>query len=121
MKRFKINAGTYDYSLRFCITKNHRKAAEYIRGKQRDRSIKKSSFRRVKGIIFRNYVPIIWLPRVPEKPDELATLAHEIEHATFLIMRWADIHLTVDSEEAFTHLTAKITREFWRKIKKRTS
>lgn len=50
------------------------------------------------------YVPVIWLPRKPTKPREIAALAHEILHVLrHMLVDWAAIPLTRDTDETFCH------------------
>lgn len=51
------------------------------------------------------YWSVIWLPRVPKKPNEIGVLAHEISHAVLRICEWAGIPITDDTSEiiAFMH------------------
>ena len=74
----------------------------------------------IKGGRFRRegYVPIIWLPSIPESPMELATLSHEIFHAICdVFLRWTSIPLTSESEETYCHLIGYVTRKFCENIK----
>ena len=46
----------------------------------------------------------LWMAKVPEKPQEYATLSHEIFHAAFGIMDEIGVSPSEDSEEAYAYL-----------------
>lgn len=56
---------------------------------------------------------LVWMPRVPEEPQEYATLAHEIFHAVFGIMDEIGASPTKDSEEAYAYLVGYLTKEIY--------
>lgn len=50
-----------------------------------------------------DYVPVVWVPRLPKTPREYGTLAHEMLHAVGWLSKWAGFRLDNDSEETFCH------------------
>ena len=64
-------------------------------------------FNREKGSRF------LWMPKVPEKPQEYATLGHEIFHAAFGIMDEIGASPSEDSEEAYAYLIGYLTKEIY--------
>ena len=122
---FQIDAGTYDYAINVIITDDFDYTAEFVNHKfeYKDRKITQANFDMRKGICFfrDGYCPIIWLPRIPDKAVDLATLSHEIFHAVCHCMSWAGMYLNDSSEEAYCHLIGHITRKFWNKIFKLNS
>lgn len=47
---------------------------------------------------------IIYLPKFPVTPEEVAILGHEVLHATFFFLSYCGIKYTEESEEAYTYL-----------------
>lgn len=122
VRTFRIHAGTYDFSINFIITENIDKAVSFVNFKlglpsERTLIITKEDFDCLGKRFYRyGYCPIIWLPKKPETPSELGTAYHEIFHVVCDIMRWAVIHLTNDSEEAYCHLIKHLTKSFFEKV-----
>lgn len=67
----------------------------------------RSYFNEWKGIRF------LWMPKEPEKPQEYATLAHEIFHAAFGIMNEIGASPSNDSEEAYAYMVSYLTKEIY--------
>lgn len=118
-KTFQVHAGTYDFGINFCITPDTKRACKWINFKIEIADYVTTGDLDCLGKrIFRNgYCPIVWLPQIPKTPDQLGTLSHEIFHSVCDVMRWANISLTNDTEEAYCHLIKKITKNFFEKIK----
>ena len=47
------------------------------------------------------------------------TVGHEIFHLVFHIMKRAGLQLSLETEEAFAHLTGFLHEEFYKKLKKK--
>ena len=117
-KTFYVHAGTYDFGINFCITKNTEMAAKWASFKLEE-PISKEVFDCLgKRIWINGYCPIVWIPQVPKTPAEIGTLCHEIFHVVCDVMRWAQIPLTNDTEEAWAHLIKHITKKAFEQLKK---
>ena len=55
----------------------------------------------------------LWMAKVPEKPQEYATLGPEIFHAAFGIMDEIGASPSEDSEEAYAYLIGYLTKEIY--------
>lgn len=51
------------------------------------------------------------------KPDTVDTIAHEILHCTFSILKRLEVRFNSGSEEAFTYLHGYLMGEFWKRLK----
>ena len=61
------------------------------------------------------YIPVIWLPRVPETSREFGTLAHEVFHAVCHFHEWADIPMDRSTEELAAHTLAHVVTDILNK------
>ena len=120
MKTFKIQAGTYDFTINVCITSDRKKALKFIRFKFENKICFSENDFDAKGKMFyrEGWSPVIWLPKIPKTPREHGTVNHEIFHGVYYILSWAGIKLSESSEEAFCHLIGHMTTQFYEKIKK---
>lgn len=117
-KTFHIHAGTYDFGINFVISEDKKRTVKYLQFKLGDSYINESHLDCLGKVFDRHgYCPIVWLPKKPKSPSEVGTLYHELFHIVCCIMRWANIPLSSDSEEAYCHLIKHITRQFFEKIK----
>ena len=64
-------------------------------------------------------VPIVWIPKIPRTPREIATLSHEALHAVFHLHEWAGIPVTPETEEMTCHAMAHITNDVLEKLRKK--
>lgn len=105
---FRLNAGTYDYDFWVVVSEDTDRVQEWFR-KKFDPTFK-HNFGQGFVAQFKDYTPVLWIPRFPKTPREYGTLSHEIFHMTEKIMVWSGVVLTEHSEEAYCHLIAYITR-----------
>lgn len=118
-KTFNVHAGTYDFGINFCIGDDIDRAVKYVNFKFELGTITKDDFDCLGKRFFRyGYCPIVWIPKYPNTPNELGTISHEIFHSVCDVMRWANIPLTNETEEAYCHLIKHITKKFYEKINK---
>lgn len=122
-KRFKIHAGSYDFAINFLITPDINRAIKFVNFKLElpcadYLAVNDSDFNYALGKHFgrKGYVPVIWLPDIPKTPDQLGTLTHELFHGVCSVMRWANVPLGYDSEEAYCHLMKYLTKQFFEHI-----
>jgi hypothetical protein len=59
---------------------------------------------------------ILRLRYPPNNPDRRGTLAHEVFHAVYRILRTRGMKLCFKSEESYTYLTGHITREIYKNL-----
>lgn len=114
MRTFYIPAEVYTNGITFCITKDAKKAANFI-SRKIDSDITEYNFDCL-GKCFRrkNHTTIVWLPTFPRNPQETGTAVHEIAHAVNGILDWAHIELNNQTEECYTHLLGYFVREFFK-------
>lgn len=121
---FSLHLGIYDYVVNFIVTKDREELNTYVRNQFDDKYFDIDFFNRdglksIGNVIYRDkYSPIVWMPRKPVAPREYGTLAHELLHVTCRVMRWAEIPLTEESEEAYTHLLSCLMTNFLENVKK---
>jgi hypothetical protein len=104
--------GLFDYSIVVAIGP-YSKIKGYIRWKLQDEAFDPETFDKgyepLGKCFYRpSYVPVVWIPRYPKTPREYATLAHECIHAVYHLFNWANLPMTGDTEEVFTHATAHL-------------
>lgn len=63
------------------------------------------------------FLPIIWLPKVPKKIEELATLSHECIHATHAILEDRGIDWTAQNDEVVAYTQAYLFKEILTALK----
>ena len=111
IKEVSIHMGTFDFTVNF-IYGDYEEATKYV-----DKKFEESADHEVhnKGYTARgrtwnkpSYCPIVWIPRKPSTPREYATLAHEMFHATCVLLHWAGVPLTDASEEVYAHAQAHL-------------
>lgn len=124
-KTFQIDCGTYEYGINVVITKDIKRAAAFVNSKTslptKDLlAANEEDFIALGKIFYRyGYCPVLWLPGIPKTPTEFGTLYHELFHAVCYTMKWANIPLSRDSEEAYCHLIKHLTRKFLEEISKK--
>ena len=48
---------------------------------------------------------LIWIPKFPKTPSEIAILGHEVLHATFILLDYCNVeYIHNDSNEPYTYL-----------------
>src|SRR5687767_7084327 len=99
--------GLFDFGVRFIIGE-YAEAAKYVawfwEEKDAEDWANESNLGyapRGKTLFKSGYVPIIWLPNLPEKPREYATLSHECVHALNHLFDWANVPIDSSTEEVF--------------------
>jgi hypothetical protein len=103
LKEINVHFGTFDFSF-ICLIGPYDNVEKFVRWKVEDETSPFFSAPPRGGYFYRpGYVPILWIPRKPRTPREYGTLAHECLHMVVRLMAWADIQLSPESEEAFTH------------------
>ena len=99
--------GAFDFTV-ITIIGDYKEALKYVRWKCDDMETDFESFDKNylpagKCFFREGYVPIIWIPRKPKTPREYGTLAHEALHAVYHMFDWANLPMTLDTEEVMTH------------------
>jgi len=111
-----VHLGVFDFSV-VCVVGKYENLGKYLRWKFEDNSLDLDDFYdgykpRGKCCFCRGYVPVVWIPRLPQTPREHATLAHECLHAVYHLFDWASLPLTSDTEEVMTHSMGYLISEF---------
>lgn len=119
----RLDGGSYSHDVFVLITRDIPRAVRFMNNRykypdDRNRCVTSEDFD-VRGKIFYHQTccPVIWIPCKPSSPKHHATLSHEIFHAVCVIMRWANIPLSTDSEEAYAHQLRHLEEQFYTRIK----
>jgi hypothetical protein len=122
MISFRIDVDMYSYGMWVCIG-TPAEAVGFINRKlglpNRDTpSYKEMQFDTLGGklIAYKDCVPVMWLPKVPDDSHEVASLTHELLHVTFRIMDWVGCELDESSEEAYCYLHSFLVMKFYEKL-----
>lgn len=118
LREVSVHFGTFDYALN-CLVGPYKNVEKYVAWKFEDPGYRTDSPHEVKGRYFYRigYAPIIWVPRKPRTPDEIGTLAHEVMHAIhYLLVDWAEIPFTADTQEVYCHAMGLAMRELLTKL-----
>lgn len=120
MKKYLFHADTYDFQYYVVIGKDFEKITKFIALKLNDDEFS-YHFKDSRGACFYrfNFIPVLWLPKVPKTAREYGTFSHEIFHlVAYILNRWAGLKLELEiSDEAYCHLIGKITTDILNKIK----
>lgn len=125
LKALDTRMGLFDYTIRI-VTGDYNNAQKYA---SHVYEIDKEglSFEDLEGseniahgrcFLREGYVPIIWLPRYPKTPREIATLAHEAIHAVNHMFRWCSTQLSGDTEEVFAHAVSHVVNNILDKLER---
>ena len=106
----RVHMGAFDFDV-IILVGDYKTACAYIKWKFDDTNLEdfdKGYVSRGKCFFRQGYVPIVWIPKIPETNREHATYAHECLHAVFHLFEWAGLPLTRDTEEVMTHSMAHL-------------
>jgi len=125
LKEYRVHFGTFDFELN-CIVGEYKNLPEYLAYKwekdaewvrEWNEELDMGYEPRGRWFGYKGYTPVIWIPKKPKTPREIATLAHEILHVVYELCRWASIPLTQDTEEIRTHAQAHALTTLLKEIK----
>lgn len=118
-KVFHLNMEIYDVDVVVLIASDRYEALKYARKYFEDTTLRISDFD-AKAVTFFNGqdAPLMWLPKVPENPEEVGTLNHELFHATSMIMQHVGIPLTNSSNEAYAYVMGSLSKQFHMRVRK---
>ncbi|CAB4126238.1 hypothetical protein UFOVP153_10 [uncultured Caudovirales phage] len=106
---FTIPGGEFDLDVKVLVTADLDYAVKYVH-ENLDSTAEIGDFD-ARGVTFPSKdgkSPIVWLPYLDDKP----VIQHELLHATFDIMRWANVPLTEETEEVYTYELQYLTKQF---------
>lgn len=108
METFSISLDTYYDSINFCVTEDKQEARKYILESFKIDVGEKSDY--VKGYCVQSAGDtVIWLPRIPETPNEFGNLYHEVYHAVdFILMKKG----VTDRKEPYAYLLGYVIHIF---------
>lgn len=118
VKIIMLSADPYDVDVAVIITQNKRKAAELLRWYSFDNSIVPETLN-ARAITFwpsetTNWgIPCIWLPEIPNTPEEYGIVSHEMTHLTHLIMDFVGVVYSDEAEEAFAYENGYLMKQFY--------
>lgn len=117
-RSFHISAGTYEFGINVVVSRDEKRVVGFVRWKFEDPNYS-PELGVCRGRVFfrKGYCPILWIPQPPGSPREYATLCHEVLHVACIVMGWAGIPLTDESEEAYAHLIGYLITEILRRIR----
>ena len=107
-----LDGGTYDTEVNIIITKDIKKALEFIT-EHVDYPVNSEDFDGA-GITYTDEEGriAIWLDGVEDR----GVISHELLHATISIMSWAEIPLDENTEESYTYELQYLTNQFYNKL-----
>lgn len=113
-EHLRIDTGTFDIGADIIFTENTRLAAQFV-SMNLGETHSPSEFD-ARGITFYRYgfSPIVWLPKRPCEPDEIAVANHELLHLTIRVLEWADIEMNEYTEEVYTYELQYISKQFYK-------
>jgi len=116
--------GAFDFAV-YCVVGDYNNACRYVAWKFEDSAFESFAQDSNKGYeprgktFFRTgYVPVIWIPKIPQTPREYATLSHECLHAVFYMMDWANVPTIIETDEVSAHAMAHLINNILSKISK---
>ena len=88
-----------------CIFGPIKNLAKYVNWRFEQTEIEQDGLERGRGWTFvkDGYVPICWLPRLPQTPADHGTLAHELSHALIYLFDYIGVPVKPDTDETFCH------------------
>lgn len=105
LKEVRVHFGTFDYTMNVIVGPG-RHIRKYLDWKFEANDHPPFDHTKVRALCFLRpgYAAVVWIPKKPTKPCEIASLAHEILHVLrHMLVDWAGIPLTRDTDEAFCH------------------
>jgi len=113
-----IEASTFDMPVFVIITQDTLKALKFVQ-ENNDTSASISDFeaRAVTFPINDGKPPIIWIPHMDWSAEDISIINHELLHANFSILAWANVPLCDSSEEAYTYNYQFLTKQFYGKVR----
>lgn len=101
----RVASNVFDTDAFVIITEDYNKALKFVNIIV-DPDAKLSDFTDNEGVVFHNGTlpPVLWIPKNPNGPKELATLSHEIFHLVSTILRTRNIPLSDDTEEVYAYM-----------------
>lgn len=114
---FIMTVELYDQDMWVVITEDTSQALHFVREVMDDTTISSKEFD-CRGITFLSdkQPACMWLPRIPNNPEELAVANHEIFHLTRSIMIGVGIPLSDESEEAWAYVNQNISKQFYQNV-----
>jgi hypothetical protein len=113
-----IEASTFDMPVLVIITQDTLKALNFVK-ENNDTSATLQDFeaRAVTFPINDGKPPIIWIPHMDWSAEDISIINHELLHANFSILAWANVPLCDSSEEAYTYNYQFLTKQFYGKVR----
>jgi len=114
-----IHFGMFDYPV-VVVIGNRKKLQSYVRWKHDSPKFKIfTSVCGSRATTFRTpgYIDIIWLPKRPKSPEEIATVAHESLHVVQGLFDWVGMDMDEPTQEVAAHALGFLVKEIldWKK------
>ena len=110
-----ISSGTFDLDVNVIVTDDTAFALRYVRenldstASLQDFDVRAVTFGTIDG-----KPPIIWMPY----NTPISVINHELLHATFNIMHWANVPFNDTTEEVYAYEMQYLSEEFYNQINK---
>jgi hypothetical protein len=113
-----IEPSTFDMPVLVIITQDTIKALKFVQ-ENNDTSATLQDFeaRAVTFPINDGKPPVIWIPHMDWSAEDISIINHELLHANFSILAWANVPLCDSSEEAYTYNYQFLTKQFYGKVR----
>jgi len=117
---FIVRCDVYPVDIMFYFEKEKsvviKKLSDYLDSEDLEYLESASFESRGKAVLFKEPKVLIWMPEKPNCMITLSTVAHEIFHATCMILERIGIKYGDDSDEAYAYLLQFITREAYSQL-----
>lgn len=123
LREIRVDMGMFDFTVMVIIGK-WEDAVKYASWKLEDADFNHEDSNRGykprgKTWMRRGYVPVVWIPAMPQTPREHATLAHEAIHAALFMFDWAMVRQSEETEEVLAHAVGHIVTKTLTQPKRR--
>lgn len=113
-----IEPSTFDMPVLVIITQDTLKALKFVQeNNDTSATIQDFEARAVTFPINDGKPPIIWIPHMDWSAEDISIINHELLHANFSILAWANVPLCDSSEEAYTYNYQFLTKQFYGKVR----
>lgn len=122
IKTVMLSADPYDIDVAVVIGTDTAKAVRLIRYYVLDGKVSSANLN-ARGVTFwpdssGKGIPVVWIPRVPETPEDIGVVGHELTHVSHMIMLYCGTELVPESMEAYAYLNGFLTTQFYEKCLK---
>lgn len=121
-KFFRIEGTVFDLDVYVIVTKDTAKAYKTAISIVGEENVSHRDFVS-RGLTLGNVdegTPVIlWIPKVPSNTEEYAILSHEIFHTISMVLRWAGVSLSEDTDEVYAYMVQYYTLSIFNEMFKK--